>query len=250
VGLIKELLHVIPQGDVVDVTIGLHWTMVEVQVDGARSCGLASTVSEPHGHGRGPDVPQAGSLREMPAQELAAMAASEMPAMASVGVATINALLPKDQQVWQSLNAEHVISDHGAEKIVTIVGSFPFIPRLREKVGELHVLERQPRSDLELPESAAPDVIPLSDVVAITSMTFINHSLERLLGLCRPDALVLLMGPSTPMSPILFSHGVDMLSGSIVEHPEQVNRSVREGGTFRQVHQAGVRLVTVNKSDF
>jgi len=235
-GITEELLQVIPQGEVVDVLIGLHWTMVEVEAGGSRSCGLASTLSEPHGHGRGPDVPP--------------MAASEMPALASVGVATINALLPKDPTVWQSLNAEDVITDQGAGKSVTIVGSFPFIPRVREKVGELYVLERQPRSDLELPESAAPEVIPLSDVVAITSMTFINHSLEDLLRLCRPDALVLLMGPSTPLSPIMFSHGVDLLSGSIVENVRGVKRSVREGGTFRQIHQAGVRLVTVNKTDF
>ena len=249
-GITEELLQVIPQGEVVDVLIGLHWTMVEVEVGGSRRCGLASTLSEPHGHGRGPDVPQAGALCEMPAKELAAMAASEMPALASVGVATINALLPKDPTVWQSLNAEDVITDQGAGKSVTIVGSFPFIPRVREKVGELYVLERQPRSDLELPESSAPEVIPLSDVVAITSMTFVNHSLEHLLRLCRPDALVLLMGPSTPLSPIMFSHGVDLLSGSIVKNVRGVKRSVREGGTFRQIHQAGVRLVTVNKSDF
>ena len=52
------------------------------------------------------------------------------------------------------------------------------------------------------------------------------------------------MGPSTLLRPVLFDYGIDLLCGSIVSDIEPVVRTVQQGGNFRQVHRAGVRLVT------
>jgi hypothetical protein len=128
------------------------------------------------------------------------------------------------------------------------VGRFPFIPRLRDRVGELTVLELNP-NPWELPKTAAQDVIPAADVVAITGMTLINHSLENLLKLCSPQARVILLGPSTPLSPVLFDYGVDLLCGSIVADIEPVLKAVSQGANFRQVHRAGVRLISVARAE-
>jgi len=68
--------------------------------------------------------------------------------------------------------------------------------------------------------------------------------LEPLLELCAPEALVIMLGPSTPMNPVLFDYGIDILAGSQVIDIEGVLRSVSQGGNFRQVHRAGVKLVT------
>ena len=127
-----------------------------------------------------------------------------------------------------------------------MIGSFPFVPRLRPRVGELLVLEQNPGSD-ELPASDAPEVLPRADVVAITGMTFVNHTLEDLLALCAPGATVLVMGATTPLSPVLFDHGVDILSGSLVTEIEPVLHAVQQGATFRQIHKAGVQLVTLQR---
>jgi uncharacterized protein (DUF4213/DUF364 family) len=75
-------------------------------------------------------------------------------------------------------------------------------------------------------------------------MALINHTLEPLLELCAPDALVVVLGPSTPMSPVLFEYGVDILAGSQIIDIEGVLRTVCQGGNFRQVHRAGVKLIT------
>ena len=42
--LLAQLLDPLPDGEVVVVRIGLHWTAVVVEVDGARRCGLCSTL--------------------------------------------------------------------------------------------------------------------------------------------------------------------------------------------------------------
>jgi uncharacterized protein (DUF4213/DUF364 family) len=65
------------------------------------------------------------------------------------------------------------------------------------------------------------------------------------IGLRKPGAKVLLLGPSTPLSPILFDYGISVLSGSVVEDPETVLRLIGQGASFRQIRSQGVRLVTV-----
>ena len=139
-----------------------------------------------------------------------------------------------------------MIVQHGADKGVALVGHFPFVPRLRERVGRLWVLEQHPQGE-DLPADAAPDVLPQADVVAITGMTLINRTFEELMVLRRPEALVVVLGPSTPLSPMLFDYGVNILSGSVVEDVDAVLRAVSQGANFRQTHQQGVRLVTMQK---
>lgn len=201
-----------------------------------------------HHHGGGPAVREAGLLLQRNVRELAALTRSSHPMEAAIGMATINALLPRHEEQWVDLNAGEVIARHGVGKRVVLVGHFPFIPLLREQVGNLTVLEQRPTGQ-DLSAEAAVEVIPRADVVAITGTTLLNHTFEELITLCRPEALVLVLGPSTPLSPMLFEHGVDLLSGSVVEDVAAVLRAVSQGANFRQVHRHGVRLVTMQKAE-
>lgn len=87
-------------------------------------------------------------------------------------------------------------------------------------------------------------------MVALTSTSLINHTFDGLIRLCRPDSFVVMLGPSTPFSPLMFESGVDALSGTLVTDPERVLRSVSQGATFRQIKRAGgLRLLTVVKRE-
>lgn len=164
--------------------------------------------------------------------------------MRSVGVAAINSLLPRYTRTTVEQNAEEVIAVHGKGKSVVLVGSFPFIPRLKTRVGKLTVLELNPHPG-ELPDTAAQKVIPTADIVAITGMSLINCTLEDLLNLCQPHSFVILLGPSAPLSPVLFEYGVDLICGSVVTAIDPVIVAVRQGANFRQIHRAGVRLISM-----
>ena len=54
----------------------------------------------------------------------------------------------------------------------------------------------------------------------------------------------------TPLSPILFDYGIDLLYGSVVTAINPVLRVVGQGANFRQVHKAGVRLVSIASPEF
>ena len=232
----------LPDGVAHDVRVGVHWTAVVVETAGRLACGLAATQM-PAEH-EGPTVADAGRLIEHTGIELAGLIRSNNPTEASIGLAAINALLPASPTAWGNVNAGELLADLGAGKRVAVVGHFPFVADLRERVGALSVLELQPRPG-DLPASVAAEVVPEADVLAITATTLINHTFDGLMALRRPDALVMLLGPSTPLTPLLFDYGVDLLSGAIVENVDAVLAAVSQGAGFRQIHRAGVRLVTL-----
>jgi uncharacterized protein (DUF4213/DUF364 family) len=243
----EEVWPSLIEGTVLDVCIGLNWTAVVVISEGNLSCGLASTLRGDHTHTGEPTIPGAGELIGRPAMELARMALDAEPTRISLGLAAINAMLPSMPKAWKDRNVEKVLARLGQDKTVALIGHFPFVTRLRQVLDHLEVIDRNPLPG-DHPESAAPDILPGAGVVAITGMTLLNGTLAGLLELCAPDATVLLIGPSTPLSPLMFQYGIDMLGGSIVIDIDPVLRTVRQGGNFRQVKKAGVRLVTVEKT--
>ena len=95
----------------------------------------------------------------------------------------------------------------------------------------------------EYAAAAAADLIPRAEVVALTGSALINHTLDGLLSLCRPGATVIVLGPSTPLSPVLFDHGATIISGARVVDEEMTLCTVGQGATFQQVQ--GVRLLTL-----
>ncbi len=236
--ILDDLLASLPGGEtpVQSVLVGVHWTLVC-----SRHCGLASTVTghEPHGHSRVRDV---GRLEAKSARELAEFARSDNFLEASIGVAAINSLLEVNEQAATEINAIDVLVERGQGKQVALVGHFPFIPRLRQAAGRLWVIEQHPTPE-EYPAQAAPDLIPQADVVALTGTALINHTLDGLLSLCRAGAEVMVLGPSTPLSPALFDHGATIISGARVIDESAARRTVSQGAAFPQVE--GVRLLTL-----
>jgi len=217
------------------VLVGAHWTVVC-----SRHCGMAATLisSHPHGHKQVRDV---GRLHQKSARELAELAHSSELMEASIGVAAINSMLDVDESTAREINASEELASRGRGKNVALVGHFPFVPQLRQSVGQLWVIEQNPKED-DYPAEAAPDLIPQADIVAITSSAIINHTLDGLLALCPVQATVMLLGPSTPFSPVLFDYGVNIISGTQVIDEGAVFRTVGQGASFRQVE--GVKLLT------
>jgi uncharacterized protein len=222
-----------------EVRVGRFWTAVC-----SRECGLASTVGPgEHEHGA-KFVKDVGTLRARSALELAILAHSESPMEAGIGMAAINSLLDVDQGRCVQLNAGDLLVERGRGKSVALIGHFPFVPALREAAAQLWVLELRPQTG-DLRADQTEEIVPQAEVVAITGSAFINHSLEWLLGLRRPESFVVVLGPTTPLSPILFDYGADVISGTRVVDPELAVRCVSEGATFRQIR--GVRLLTMER---
>ena len=108
------------------------------------------------------------------------------------------------------------------------------------------MLELDPGPD-ELPPDAAADVLPQADVVAITGTSLLNRTFDGLIRRCLRDAFVMVLGPTTPLSPVLFDYGVDLIAGTQVTDPQVAMALAGQGAIFRQMR--GVRLVTMTKEN-
>jgi uncharacterized protein (DUF4213/DUF364 family) len=210
-----------------------------------RNCGLAASLPKDALRQKPPLVREAGDLMEKSTLELAQMAHNESLLEAAIGMATINSLLDIDEGRCFDLNARELIAEKGEGKRIAIVGHFPFIPKLRSVAKDLWVIEKNPQAD-DFGEEEAEKLIPKADVVAITGTSLTNHTLDRLLELCPSEAYVIMLGDTVPLSPILFDHGVDALSGTKVVDADLALQCVSQGANFRQIR--GVRRLTMTRN--
>jgi hypothetical protein len=190
-------------------------------------------------------VKEAGYLLNQSARELTRLAYSESILEAAIGMAALNSLLDVDECSLVELNAGDLILEKGEGKRVAIVGHFPFVPKVRETAASLWVIEKNPREG-DLPETGVDRLLPQAEVVGITGTALTNHSLEHLLQLCSPEAFVILLGDTVPLSPVLFDYGVEALSGTRVTDPDLALRCISQGANFRQI--AGTRRLTMIRS--
>jgi hypothetical protein len=242
--LYDELIAAVPDGAVVSECLaGLSWFLV-------RSVGTG--VAMRPGEIDGP-VRNAGRISGMKVRELAGWIKSWNWYEAALGLAAINSALnatsalpgncgtcldeTKTQDVFTCLREEL------RGKRVAVVGHFMNLEQLAP-ICELTILERRPQPG-DRPDPACEYILGEQDVVIMTATTLINKTMPRLLALSR-NARVVVAGPSTPLHPLMFAHGIDLLGGLVVDDAPSVWRAVAEGG--REVlFTAGGRMVKVSR---
>lgn len=224
-----------------EVLRGISWTAVV-----SKRCGLASTLSQAgcsHGESGGKE----GCLTEMTALELAHYCLHGDMAKISLGIASINSLIEVDSHQNGGMEGLQIIRKLGKEKNISVIGHFPHLHDLKREARNLWILEKNPGPG-DYPEAKGRTFLPQSDIVVITSTTLINNTLPGILELCREGSVKMLLGPTTPLSDVLFDYGIDILAGSIVTDNNTVLRSVSEGASFLQLKKnGGVSFVSIIK---
>lgn len=226
--LIDDLIMANSENDapVKDVRVGVSWTGVH-----GKYGGVSKTYGIPVIHGN--YTRDMGNLTEKNTLELAEYSRSWNLVEASIGTAAINSMIkPKG---GKNINALDLVLEEGKNKKISMVGKFPKIDEIKSVAKELWVLESDPTllnpKEGIITESAAEYVFPGSDIIVITGSTIINKALGRYLELARhEDAYIIILGPSTPMSNILFDYGADMLAGVEIVDPEAILRKISQSG--------------------
>ncbi|MDF2938969.1 MAG: putative heavy-metal chelation, partial [Paenibacillaceae bacterium] len=124
-------------------------------------------------------------------------------------------------------------------KKVAVVGHFHYLDQLFRPVCDLSVLEFVPQEG-DYPEWAAEALLPEAEFVVITAVALINKSLPRLLALAK-GAKVVLVGPSTPMAPVLREFGVSDLSGIVIKDGEKARR-ICSGQENLKIYSSGQKV--------
>jgi uncharacterized protein len=237
--ILEEILQSLPKKPIAvkKVVIGVHWTAVS-----SKYCGLASTLT-------GENLPYAnvdgvGSLHMRSAQELASLVLTGNHYESSIGMAALNSMINPNPVNAIKLNAYDWLFENAVGKDIAIVGHFPFVEKVRPLARNLWVLEKNPRPG-DIPAEYSAEYLAKANIIAITGSAFVNHSMQEVLDMCNPDATIMILGPSTPLSPLLFEHGVSILSGAQVVDEEKALLTIQQGGSFSQL--LGVNRITLFK---
>jgi uncharacterized protein len=215
---LEEALLVSVSGDdflVKGAWIGLTWTAIESKFVGLSHTYKTSEII---------DIENAGELTSCTISDLTKRILSWKPLEASIGVAAINSLI---EPHGKKGNVKAFIKKKARGKTVTFIGRFPFYDEISPIAKKSYLLEINPTGN-ELPTFACEEILPKSDVNVITGTSLINHSLQRLLELGQ-NGINIVLGPTTPLSPVLFDFGADVLAGIKVTNKKELVKSITQG---------------------
>ena len=163
----------------------------------------------------------------------------------AIGIAAINAGFTGDVSEESSPIQEEIVTLSGSGE-VALVGKFPFFDWLKERVKKLHLFELQNVGG-KVPEDQWSTTLQRASVAAITSTVFLTRYSYYYLSNTK-NAKTILIGPSTPLTPVLFEFGADVLAGSRVTDPERVIANLHGNGCYSEVVKGGgIEFVLLRK---
>lgn len=222
--ILDKLIKNIPEIPVNEVLVGAFSKIVRA----GELSGISSTL---HGPGPHEQIEESGRLRDLSLRALAGFIFSDNVLKASIGMAAVNAWLSAYDRQYRKLNAKNLVHAKGQGKTVGVIGHFPFLNNM-EGVEKLYIFEKNP-AEGDFTESDIHKYMPEADVAVITGTSLINHSFEKIMKYVRDDAYKIVMGPSTPLSPVLIEYGIDAVCGTLVKDYEVLKRCVMEAVPVR-----------------
>lgn len=246
-GIYDELIGSIPKElTVLECMLGVSWTLIRSE----RGLGIAKTLKG------GKNEAGLVKVTGIPLKELASYAKSWNMLEASLGQAAINAAFNNPTEVMahtgklvtqssepKEANAFKLLEPEITGKKVAVIGHFPDVEHLR-KICELSVLEREPQPG-DFPDPACEYLLPEQDYVFITGTAFTNKTMPRLIELSK-QAKTILVGPSVPISSVLFNYGVDWIASLVVTDQQLIWEAVQEGKKM-SIFKHGGKMICIHR---
>jgi uncharacterized protein (DUF4213/DUF364 family) len=186
------------------------------------------------------------------------------PLKKTMGIAILNALSmlcwkenpPVTYSIKMGIDAidEAAIPGHG---YVVVVGALiPALKALKRRGEPFGILELDPASTLtpdemryHIPQTLTAEKVPQADMLIITGTTLINDTLEELLGMRKPNAQVIVVGPTASMLPgPFFKRGVSALGDVMVTDADRVLDVIAEAGSGYHFFGRGADMIVIRSA--
>jgi uncharacterized protein (DUF4213/DUF364 family) len=184
-------------------------------------------------------------INGMPAEEVLTALPSREPIKTAIAIATLNALsaicwergLTDNYRIQVNTDAVDVVRMPASS--VAVIGAFvPILRKLKARGGRWWVIEQDPQTlkgdemDHFIPADQSEETISAADVLIVTGVTLVNHTLEPILKAARTDAEIAVIGPTASMLPeALFAHGARVVGGVWVKKPDELLDVLAAGGS-------------------
>ena len=201
-------------------------------------------------------------INGMPAAEVLTALPYREPIKTAIAIATLNALsatcwergLTANYRIQVNTDAVDVVR-MPAEKSVAVIGAFvPILRKLKARGGRWWVIEQDPQTlkgdemDHFIPADQSAETISAADVLIVTGVTLVNHTLEPILKAARPDAEIAIIGPTASMLPeALFAHGARVVGGVWVKKADELLDVLAAGGSGYHFFDKLARRIVIEK---
>jgi uncharacterized protein (DUF4213/DUF364 family) len=244
--------------------VGQFFTAVKLNNGSAGACHSPPrpVITSEYSAGLFKSLHLAGHLEGRPVSAFLAELWVDQGPCRALGVAVINALA---ETVWRyrpfpgwkmvaGIDALSAAALQPDETLVMVGAFVSYIRALKARQARFSVLELTPAPFLpdELPyyrpAEQAPLVVPTADVLLMSGSTIVNDTMDDLLALARPDARVLLVGPSVPLLPdVLAAKGADILASIRITDADHFLDVLAEGGGAQCIFDGSAELVVLSK---
>jgi len=191
-------------------------------------------------------MPASGKMRGRNAVQFAEQALSGPPLQRALAIAVMNALsnacwakeAPRGYTMRSGIDPlDDLCLPSGAFAVV--VGALvPYLRLLKKRGERFCVLEQDPATlkpdemPFYMPAGRAFEVVPQADILIATGTTLINGTLDGLLALTKPGAVIVVVGPTASILPeAFFRRGVRIVGGIRVTDPGPLLDILAEGGS-------------------
>jgi uncharacterized protein len=237
--LIQSMDH--PSAVIAEIAVGSHFLGIQADDNGKVLAGLSSTL------GAVPTDEEQQMVEGMVGKtlgEVARQLTSSRGFSISLGAAALNTGIAAPQH-QPDFEASTIMAEKGKDGETVLVGDFPFTDWLRQQVGTLHLFELQKVAG-RTPPDQWDAILGRCSVLGLTGTTLLTRAMATYLEKA-PQAYTVIIGPTTPLSPVLFSHCADVLAGSQVVSPGPVFDGIRQGMSFREFKKLGIQFVAWSK---
>jgi len=223
---------------IADIRVGLGYTAVQLT---SGKAGVAATLRYLVGKGPCTLLQEAGTLVGMSAKQAITLFQSHNVVEASIGLATLNALIDFTEGLHASDNELIDLLHITRNDTVGMVGDIgPVVNIIRQHTDSCIVFDEGKSGEEGITDTARQsEVLPQCGVIILSATSLLNKTFDHLLSFASGAREICLMGPSTPLVPDIFrARGITLLAGRRITDASQLLRIVSEaGGTkcFREV---------------
>jgi len=191
-------------------------------------------------------LPWSGKFRGRPVTTFLDALFDPGPVKRAFGIAVVNALSassweqepPEDYHIERGTDPLETVEIPDDAHVVVIGALVPILMRLKKRGKPYSIIEMDPRTlkpdemPFWVPVERTSEVVPQADLLVITGTSLLFHSLEPILASAKKGAHIIIVGPTASMLPgAFFRHGVSVLGGDLVLHPDDLLDILSEGGS-------------------
>ena len=195
----------------------------------------------------------------MPVKEILGSLSSSEPVKTAIAIATLTAL---SATCWENgMRGNYTIQMNQdaqdalpmpVDESVAVVGAFvPVMRSLKRRGGTWWVIEQDPNTLKKdemahyVPAGKSEEIIKQADLLFITGVTLVNHTLEGILQAARSEAKIAVIGPTASFLPdVLFDRGVSLVGGVWVKRTNELLDVLAAGGSgYHFFDQLAPRIV-------